>query len=350
MIRVDGGALLGMGHLFKMSLLANAIRKRYAGSRICFCLKKDSHGARWLKARGYQVVRIPESLSRDQEPQWLLQRGGKNVHRIFLVDILDVAAAYVRQLKKFGAPVITFENRGRSAEIADATINAIVEGPAAGIRKYGQGRLYRGGRYRIFHPDYRKYRRSPSRKPANRKAPQILVSLGGGTDRGFSEVLLKNLSARIGSGKVVYIQGPAQRKAGRLKVAGQPNVAILGPQKSLATLLSQSSAAVSAGGGTLYELALMGIPGVGLALKPHQERNIRFFEKAGTVLDAGRLTRRNAERASQMVVALLRNKKQHRAMAKRGQRLVDDQGLKRVLTIVNAILKRSIKKYERLGS
>jgi UDP-N-acetylglucosamine:LPS N-acetylglucosamine transferase len=188
----------------------------------------------------------------------------------------------------------------------------------------------------VFHPKYSSLKRGNA---SGHGKKTVLISLGGGADSGFSEKLIGEVMKRFSKIQVIAIQGPAQEKINVPRSTNGRSLTLLGPQPSLAPWLRKSDVAITAGGGTLYDLAHFGVPGIAVAKKEHQKRNIRLFMNEGTVLNAGdSLNRKSARRAAALVARLFTDKKQYQAMSRAGRLLIDGEETGRVLHIIERML------------
>ena len=335
-VRVDGGRRLGMGHLKKQAILVPALKRRVKGLRVLFLVRRDAGAVRWLQARGHTVIRMPEKLPLKKEPEWMLRHLPGERSTVMVIDILEVPADYIRKLK--ASPrikaVALFESRGSASQAADAAINAIVDGPAPANKRTGGGRFYGGAGYRVFHPAYKGLGRR------RKRSHEAVVTFGGGEDKGLSMAAAAALAQTFPELRVTLIQGAAQAGPGR---SSHRNIRIVRDAESLAPYLRRACAALTAGGGTLYELALCGVPAVAFAKVPHQRRNIRWFAESGTVADGGAFSEREIARGIVTLAGLLSDARQFKKMAQAGRRLVDGRGTERVLKIIQRLLEMKSK-------
>ena len=126
-----------------------------------------------------------------------------------------------------------------------------------------------------------------------------------------------------------------------------PRVRLLESPSWLRSELARVDVAVLAGGVTLYEAALLGVPTVALAVVAAQMPTIRAFERVGASIAAGCLAsgdRAAAERtrakAVQAVGALLADEEKRRAMAVQGQQQVDGRGALRVAAALKRLMEQ----------
>ena len=108
----------------------------------------------------------------------------------------------------------------------------------------------------------------------------------------------------------------------------------------MAALIWWADIAVIAGGGSsLYELARMGTPGVVMSKVEHQVINARRFARLGTVIDLGYGRECSDEVIRSAVERLLLDCELRHEMSENGRRLVDGYGRKRVLEIIEDVIK-----------
>lgn len=321
-VRADGGEAAGMGHLFKQAILLDELKKQLKGVQTFFFIKKDAQGMQWLRRRGIQPIVMPSGLAQKAEPSWMSKKLPKGSKGVFLLDILDVNSLYIRALRQKGGRVVTLENRSEGRRAADVSVNAIVEGPRNSAEHKKDHAAYRGGRYRVFHASYAKVRKAGKNKRS------VLVTFGGGNDRGLTLFACKEILGKVPSARVTAVEGPAQRLKGLrgVRVARSP--------RSLADLLAKADCVLTAGGGTLYEAALMGVPAVAFAKRTHQRRNIGYFTRAGSAVSGGVLDRASLSRGADQVSRILRDRVLAERMARSGKKLVDGKGAARVARII----------------
>ncbi len=117
-----------------------------------------------------------------------------------------------------------------------------------------------------------------------------------------------------------------------------PRLTLYWDVPNMAELFSRADLAITAGGGTLYEIARVGVPGIVISLVPHQERNAGFFEKEGCIINLGPGSAPFEKRLGERVRWLMKNSKLRSEMSRRGRKLVDGKGRERVAKIVEETL------------
>ncbi len=93
---------------------------------------------------------------------------------------------------------------------------------------------------------------------------------------------------------------------------------------------------VICGGVMLYELAVMGVPSISIALEPHKVSNTSFWSEKGTTQ---RLDEKTMDIAQlfKSVRYLLDDRQQRLSMSKAGK--LDDKGVDRILKLIGEYVK-----------
>ena len=101
-------------------------------------------------------------------------------------------------------------------------------------------------------------------------------------------------------------------------------------------LMLNSDTAISAGGQTIYELARMGAPTIGICVADNQIPNLQAGEREGFLHYAGNYRDNDLETKWAAAMQALDSQSVRQRMAEAGQRLVDGQGSRRVAQAVLA--------------
>jgi UDP-2,4-diacetamido-2,4,6-trideoxy-beta-L-altropyranose hydrolase len=96
-------------------------------------------------------------------------------------------------------------------------------------------------------------------------------------------------------------------------------------------LMLESDIAISAGGQTLYELARVGVPTIGVCVADNQLRNVREWAEAGFLKYIDWKTHGNLEEELESSLEYLANKRVRIDMSEIGRRIIDGQGCKRII-------------------
>ena len=332
--RLDGGIGLGIGHLRKGLNLARALSKQPQRIETIFFIKRDSEGMVYLRDHAQIVKRIPENASWKEECD-LMARSRPD---LVVLDVLDTDRRYVERIKKQGVKVLSMEDRGTGARLADVVINAISEGVASKVLRHKRQTIFRGGNYRIFHEAYDSIRKNPGKKRS------IAVSFGGTDVWGITRKTVQALLPLALDYKIVVVMGPSfpheSEDYRALKhLAGSGRIELVENAEHLANVFSSSLVAITGGGGTLYEVSRLGVPTLAIACVPDQAKNIRPFERKGAVIYLGAVDEVPEIEILEMTKSLLRDEKKRRRMAANARRLSDGKGRERVVKIIGELIR-----------
>jgi UDP-2,4-diacetamido-2,4,6-trideoxy-beta-L-altropyranose hydrolase len=194
-----------------------------------------------------------------------------------------------------------------------------------------------GCNYVLLRQDFLQHRGS-TRKIAD-KALKIMISMGGADSDNFS---LKTVQALKILGdphveiKIIVGHLNPNRNSIESELAGSPFAFdLLFSTTDMAGLMNWADLAVSAAGSTCWELAYMGLPAIIITTAENQKGIGQGLEKADAALNAGWHQDVDGSRLASILSEIINNSESRKAMSKAGQKLVDGQGLERVLTLMS---------------
>ena len=333
--RVDGGANIGMGHIYRGNILANCLRKY----NILFLLKEDEVGQKKLESRHHKVCRT-NPLSEEAELDDIEAMASKLKPCLIIVDLLNTSEYYMERIKLCGTKVLSFENIGDGNRYSDIVINAVMEGPESSSRIANGTRYYSGAEYKIFNEFFdSNYEPEPARQD---KKLHILISFGGSDPDLFTLRVAEVLEPLRESVSLMIVLGPAfdcEKELREVLKKLNHEYQIKKDVENMAELMWWADIAVIAGGGSsLYEIARMGTPGVVMNKVEHQVINARRFARLGTVIDLGYGYECSEEVITSAVERLLSDNELRQEMSEKGRQLVDGNGRKRVLEIIEGVM------------
>jgi hypothetical protein len=166
----------------------------------------------------------------------------------------------------------------------------------------------------------------------------VVISLGGGPRRGIARRLALAL-VRKNPGVRVAVAGGFVAGEG----SGRDPFTWL-PPAGLLEALRATTAAIVAGGVTLYEALSLGVPSVGVAVVPAQVPTIEAFTGRGAVLAGGLLMGRDVRpdvgEIVDVVAGLLDDPVRRRTLSRAGRRIVDGRGAERVAVAIRRLVWR----------
>lgn len=257
LFRVDGYRELGMGHIYRCLTLAYSL----TGHEILFVTRED-------RTEGYQKLLDShmhvQSVGSDEEFYAL---AGKWQPDVIVHDCLNTEREYILQLKQLAKRVVTLEDIGSGADVADATINALYEDDSKGENYYW------GEKYVCLKDEF-------LIAPCAEYHEQVkkVVVLFGGSDPSDFTYRAYNLAKKmhadfphisfrfvLGAGYDNHVHKLSDDEACKIKVVTDI--------KRVSDALSDADLAITSQGRTVYELAAMGVPAIVLAQNERETKH-----------------------------------------------------------------------------
>ena len=172
-------------------------------------------------------------------------------------------------------------------------------------------------------------------------ARKILVTLGGSDPDNVTlnviEALRRLETTRL---QIRVVAGPANPHIEELRDAAAAfpgRLELLSAVSDMAPLMAWADLAITAAGGTCWELACLGLTAVSLVIAENQRGIAEELGTAGVVFNLGWHAEVSAERLANTVDGLLFSSFRRLRMSQKGRALVDGKGAERV---VSALLQR----------
>lgn len=334
LIRVDGNAQMGAGHVMRCLALAGAAQT--AGRQPVFVMAQPAEAlVHRLSSQGFQVhlnASEPGSVDdavetagviRQRRAQWLV------------VDGYHFNARFLHILNEEGVNLLCIDDFGQEGyAYADVIVN---QNGYADLSLYPDRRagahLLLGSRYVLLRPEFWPWR-TTTRTIAD-AAHKVLVTLGGGDFHNVTMQVLQALQTiRDCSLQCLVVVGGSNPHVAQIQKAIEPyapNYQLLRDVSNMPELMAWADIAVSAAGTTSWELAFMGLPTLAIVLADNQELVARYISEVGSAQNLGSYETLSAQPLADVVRALLHSPERRAAMSRAGRALVDGYGTQRVL-------------------
>jgi spore coat polysaccharide biosynthesis predicted glycosyltransferase SpsG/CMP-N-acetylneuraminic acid synthetase len=327
LFRADGGAQLGMGHVFRSLAIADALRER-AHADVAFLMRADlPDGIRTVERHGYEVLRI------GGDPGDVLDRVRGFAPSILVNDLRTLPADYLRALSHLGTTTVNLVDTPGDLE-ATETYEQLIVSVMKDDRETPDG-FYAGPEYAILREQFR-----GRTKDVRERARQVLLSFGGSDPQGLTLLAARALLTLPADVELLAVTGPAfafHRELDETLRAAPGRVRVVREAIGhIAELMLEADVMVGSGGMSVYEIAALGTPGVILAQNAREDERMREFARHGTVAYLGLGTDVAEETLRARVAGLLRDADERRAMSARGRALVDGLGAVRAADAVLA--------------
>lgn len=292
-IRADGNAKIGAGHLMRCLTIAQTLAKRLGDQKeICFWCAEEASGD-LVKSHGFQA-KVLGTDYRNMETELTEWEKLTSWNNIILVDSYYVTDSYLNTLRKYGK-VYLLDDMQQHVYPVDVVINY---NAFADKEKYHN--LYAGtGTICLVGSDYVPVREQFLNRDyhVHEKVTDVLITTGGGDIANIAGELLKEILCEEVSFHVVSGRYNPHLEALQELKRIYPEIHIYHDVKNMAELMQKCDLAITAGGTTIYELAAVGVPFLCFSYAENQEA---LTEYIGTCEIAGYLGAYHLERQTVM--------------------------------------------------
>lgn len=330
LFRCDANPFLGLGHLMRCRALAAALT---ALGNKCVMVGPAVEFQSLNDANNFQHwIPFPWAQDAQADAAEIAKLASSFGASLVVLDDMRINEDYQRALLGAGLRWLQFDG-GRELRIwADFIVNA---SPAASVeyyQKYAMNpnvHLLLGPSHAVLRPEFRSVMSSSPTSASKR----ILLMFGGGDDRGAIQIAIKALNAAIPKDvcfEIVAGQKNPNHDAHRELLAllpdGRANYHV--DPSQLASLMSQCTLAVMAGGTATYEANMLGLPMVLVAIAKNQIAQALAWEEQGQAIYVGELEALEPQRLVAATQSFLE-------FERSPQRLVDGLGAVRVASALS---------------
>lgn len=246
---IESSHARGMGHFYRALNLAEGLEQ--AGLPYQIYLNDHAPSRQILVEHGipHRIVDLGD-ISGDWETALIRQDG----ITLWLNDRLDTDIRHAQKIKAVGIPLVTFDDRGSGAALADLHIAALAFDPH---EKLAGEKLLRGANYLILNPQIGAYTRE------RKRLDSIVVTLGGSDTYGVTVKVMKVLK-EMGLAATIVV-GPSFMHMESLDRELTGDFALKWGVPSLIAEFYRHDLAITGGGITPFEANASGLPCVVIA-------------------------------------------------------------------------------------
>jgi spore coat polysaccharide biosynthesis protein SpsF len=329
-MRCDGGAALGFGHVRRSLAIARKLRDR-EGLGIRFAMIRDPDAIAVVRAEGFVVDVMPDTVS---EIDWLLALSELHKPKAFLLDIRTGLTPYsVLRLRGTDTLVFAVDDGSERRLVADATFYPPVP--------------------QVFSLDWDLAEREPSvgwewvalgqddlppRKPRG-VHPNVLVSMGGADPLGLTMPAVRALASINEKMTVTVVLGPSAPRGLEEQIAKvAPGFKVRRNPKNITQLMATADVALVTFGVTAYELGAIGVPSIYIGLNEDHVASASAFVKSGMGVLLGAAKDVSEAQISEAVQQLLEDEELRRSMSAAGRMNLDGRGAMRIAARITQLI------------
>jgi UDP-2,4-diacetamido-2,4,6-trideoxy-beta-L-altropyranose hydrolase len=334
LVRADAGARMGTGHLMRCLALAQAWQD--AGGSCLFLAAelpaalRDRLAAERMPTRS--ALAEPGSAADSEQTSRLAYEIGAEWA---VVDGYRFGTGFQRALKQAGLCVLAIDDYGHCEHYhADLVLNQNVHAEEALYRRREPStRLLLGTDYVLLRREFLQDRNREHRVPAVGR--NVLVTLGGADPENITETVVRALDlVQVDGLEAVVVVGGSNPHLDAVRIAvarSRPWVELRVNVTDMARLMAWADAAVTAGGSSVWEFALLGVPALGIGRARQETELLRGAAAGGIIVDLGSHLDVTPEVIAGRLTRLLRDPHERGRLSEAARRAVDGLGPQRVL-------------------
>ncbi|MCX8156080.1 MAG: UDP-2,4-diacetamido-2,4,6-trideoxy-beta-L-altropyranose hydrolase [Verrucomicrobiae bacterium] len=331
LLRADASPAMGTGHVMRCLALAEAWQ---AGGGRALLLSRALPPAlvRRAEAQGVAVLELPAAAQEGEDIRLTAQTAARQDAHWVVVDGYHLPPALCPMLQAAGLRVLWVDDFGTPESFApDLLLNQNLGAAAAWYPHLAPStELLLGPRFALLRREFAGWHTWA--RPIPPRAGRLLVTLGGSDPANVTARVIEALR-RLGerAPTALILAGAANPHAEALAraVEGLPHQ-LVRQADDMPRLMAEADLALAAGGTTVWELAVMGLPALLLCLADNQRRNCEALAAAGAALNLGWHAEATPEAIAQALEALAADAPRRGAMSAAGRQLVDGRGAGRV--------------------
>jgi UDP-2,4-diacetamido-2,4,6-trideoxy-beta-L-altropyranose hydrolase len=340
LIRADANAEIGIGHVMRCTALAQAWRD--AGGVVTYALAAGVEELEVrLRSEGAGVVRVSGELGGAEDAAETAALCMKSGARWLVLDGYHFSQEYRESVKTSTSRLLLLDDHGECAPYkCDVILNTNPYAVDAMYPRRGaQTCFLLGPRYALLRREFLDF---PKRCPVvAATAKRILITFGGADAHNVTlhvlEAFQEISDVRLDITVVVGASNP-HRPSLREAVAKSSHLArLLSNVDNMPEVISHADLAISAGGGTCYELAFMRVPMFLITMARNHERTVEAWGQANAALAAGWFDALGGTSLAAALRGLIGDSKLRGDMVENAGRLVDGRGAQRVVETLNSL-------------
>lgn len=340
--RSDGASLpeIGTGHIIRDIAIADffVTKNICKQSEVSFISKSDGPfciGSDLVKESGYTLETIDDKCldwNTPEEARVLIELDPN----LLVIDRLSTESKWMAELKSRIKYVVSMDDVGKGAYLADAVINAILHDMPIGESRYiGYDYLF------LKDPN------TSTKKEVPEKVNRIVASFGGYDSRNLMKFFLDNLfnhDALIENNVLVeLLVGSESRKkidswkdqAKRVSIKYDCNINLEVRPANFLERLANADLAILSGGLTIFDAVSLGVPSIALPQYDHQLKTIENLTKKMVVKSGSHGINLDEIYFSKIFNEIISSKELRTLLKKVGPTLIDGKGSERVTKILS---------------
>lgn len=290
--------------------------------------------ARYIK-EGVEVERLPCTSGSREDATATIGLTARKGTKLLVVDGYQLGSEFHDRLRRADLRTLMIDDCGVNwRPAADWILNQNVQAQEGLYpSRLPQTRLLLGCNYALLRQEFRSW--CDWQRQHAEQASRVLITLGGSDPDNVTSALIDALAAfglrHLEYRVVVGAGNPHLPTIQRATCDGRLRAEVLTDVQDLSKLMAWADVAVSAGGSTCWELAMMGLPALLIVLAENQRPAVELLDRQGAFRGFGSVSPKSLAALASALGELCADRAARQRMSEHGRQLVDGLGARRVV-------------------
>ncbi|CUS49445.1 MAG: pseudaminic acid biosynthesis-associated protein PseG [Idiomarinaceae bacterium HL-53] len=350
LIRADASLHMGTGHIMRCATLAKELRAQGADVSFC-CIEQAGDLTSWLEAENFEVLRINAKPKESDSSEWLpwteqqdakllIEKLSPNLRFDWIVvDHYGLSSVWHQALRAYTKRIFVIDDLANREYDADLLLDQNLGRKVENYSPHTKARVLAGTQYALLRKEFLQARNQCQTRAHIR---HLLIALGGVDEHNYSSQILQILADNKVTElqQIVVVLGRTAPHLAAVKEHAnrfsRGCVTVVQGVSNIAELMVDADLAIGAAGTTSWERCCLGLPTIVLELAENQRIAAEALVNEGVaehlhVADIDKRLMRTLQ-------SLLERPERIKEMSTQAMKLVDGQGVKRVITALNEVL------------
>ncbi|EKD27909.1 MAG: glycosyltransferase 28-like protein [uncultured bacterium] len=325
-IRVDGSKELGMGNIFRSLTLADELKSN--GQDVSFIVKSYVDAYETIQKKDFPVFLVNANSINGSLTAQVCSIIDSYGFQMVINDIKNTDTCYMKELKSRNLIVVNFDDLGTGRNLADFLFDAFL---ISNSQNNKPGHNF-GPKFMILRNEFNS---KNNKRIIPRNVNVITVIMGAANTGDLLDKVLKAISLLPDRIQFNIILSKAVTNAEIYQLNySKPNFTFHYHPHNISELFSKSDLVITAGGISMCEACSQGTPTLVIPQMPHEETNAKHFETLGAVETFSYNPEISLDNIHDKVLELINNHSKRVSLSSNGMKLIDGNGLNRILEVL----------------
>lgn len=339
MIRADASAEIGTGHVMRCIALAQAWQR--GGGRSIFVLAVGEELEGRIRSEGAEVAKIQAAPGSGYDADQTAELCARMRADWLVVDGYHFPAEYRQRMRASPAKLLLFDDDAACVPCdCDVSLNPDPDAPFQKSPRLADNVVYlEGPKYALLRREF--LENCPEGGAIPDTARQVLVTMGGGDAHNVTHQVFDALTDLSHLHlELTLVVGASYQYSQALQAAvdaSRQTAKVLRNADNMPELMAKADLAITAGGGTCYELAFMRVPMFLITMAKNQEHAVDAFASAGAAFQGGWFSSLNRESLAASLRGVITDRDLRTNLITHAGRMVDGKGAERVVEAMHTV-------------